>query len=222
MIGRWWVHSYLDANMQVELISHVFWVIFAICLHELGHGWAALWQGDDTPRRRGHMNMNPLVHMGGMSLLVFALAGIAWGLMPINPSRFRDGRMGSVYVAAAGPAVNIVLAILCLLALILWISYGPSGSPIADNVQIFLFWGAMLNIALAMFNLLPLPPLDGSRILAGFSRPFGRLMESPNAPVISLFILIVVFMSGVGSLLFQISIELTIAVRDFGSDLLLR
>ena len=76
-------------------------VVISIVLHELGHGFAAIWQGDDTPRISGHMTLNPLVHMGGFSLFLLVMAGIAFGQMPVNPGRFRS-RYGNALVAAAG------------------------------------------------------------------------------------------------------------------------
>jgi hypothetical protein len=79
-----WVHDLYATDQTTMLIAWIFWVIFSICLHELAHGWAALWQGDHTPRRLGHMTMNPLVHMGGWSLIAFAIIGIAWGAMPVS------------------------------------------------------------------------------------------------------------------------------------------
>lgn len=116
MTSGWWVHNLIQAGATTLLISWVFWVIFSICLHELGHGVAAIWQGDDTPVRLNRMTMNPLVHMGGMSLLAFAIIGIAWGVMPTTPSKYRWGRRGNVPVAAAGPVVNLILALIALTA----------------------------------------------------------------------------------------------------------
>ena len=75
----WWVHQEYRSGGLVAVLSWAFWVIFSITLHELGHGWAAIRQGDDTPRRLGRMTLNPLVHMGVPSLVMFALIGIAWG-----------------------------------------------------------------------------------------------------------------------------------------------
>ncbi len=108
---RWWVHELWQAGMVVELVSWIVWVLFSIVLHELAHGWAALWQGDDTPRRLDRMTINPLVHMQGMSLIAFAIIGIAWGVMPTDPSRYRWGRRGRVVVSGAGPAMNVGLAL---------------------------------------------------------------------------------------------------------------
>ncbi|MBT5381502.1 MAG: site-2 protease family protein, partial [Phycisphaerae bacterium] len=91
-------------------MSWIFWVLLSITLHELAHGWAAIWEGDKTPIETGHMSANPVVHMGRFSLIVFALIGFAWGLMPVRPWRFRHGRLGEAIVAIAGPAMNLALA----------------------------------------------------------------------------------------------------------------
>ena len=84
----WWMADLWQQNPML-LCSWVFWVILSICLHELGHGYAAIKCGDDTPRLSGHMTLNPIVHMGVPSLVMFAIVGIAWGMMPVDPSRFR-------------------------------------------------------------------------------------------------------------------------------------
>jgi len=165
----------------VLLASWVFWVLVSVMLHELSHGWAALWQGDDTPRAAGHLNFNPLVHLGPTALLFFALVGFAWGQMPVSPSRFRMGRLGDVLVSAAGPAMNIVLGAIALTALGVWLVKGPAGTPQYDNVQLFLQTGGWLNLFLAFFNMLPFPPLDGSKVFAGLFAPLRPLIESAQA-----------------------------------------
>jgi Zn-dependent protease len=190
---NWWVHDLYQAGRTVELVSWIFWVILSIVLHELAHGWAALWQGDDTPRRLGRMTINPLVHMGGMSLVVFALIGIAWGVMPTDPSRYRWRRRGRIVVAGAGPALNIALAFVVLTALVAWLKVGPSAHPIYRNLAVFLWTGGWLNVVLAAFNLLPVPPLDGSSILAGLSWRAYELYQRPQAAMYGLFILLAIF-----------------------------
>ncbi|MHC4415426.1 MAG: site-2 protease family protein [Planctomycetota bacterium] len=190
---NWWVHELYQAGRTVELISWIFWVISSIVLHELAHGWAALWQGDDTPRRLGRMTANPLVHMGGVSLLVFAIIGIAWGVMPVDPARFRWGRRGRVVVSAAGPAMNVAIAVAALTLLVIWLAVGPRGSNLHANLAIFLFTGGWLNILLALFNLLPIPPLDGSSILSGLSFRAYRFYQRPQAALFGMFVLLAIF-----------------------------
>jgi Zn-dependent protease len=212
----WWVHNLVQQGEIVLLLSWVFWVIFSICLHELAHGWAAIAQGDETPRELGRMTMNPLVHMGPMSLLVFALIGIAWGLMPTDPSRFRSGRQGRIIVAAAGPAMNVLLAGVSLTIGALWMQYGEDlgGRDLHENVLTFFWVGGFLNVILAGFNLLPVPPLDGSRILSGVSFRLHQLYQHPNAPLFGLGLIIVIFMTGAGGMFFFAAMALSRAYMD--------
>jgi Zn-dependent protease len=184
----------------------VIWVIGSIVLHELAHGWAALCQGDQTPRELDRMTINPWVHMGPFALLMFALVGITWGMMPTDPSRYRWGRRGRIVVSAAGPAMNLLLAAVALTILGVW--RGLSSNPPEQAVQ-FLFVGGYLNIALAMLNLLPVPPLDGSGILAGISRRWYSWSQNPQVALYSMLILMALFfMAGLGSALFGSSLLL--------------
>ncbi|MDY7109568.1 MAG: site-2 protease family protein [Planctomycetota bacterium] len=196
-MSSWWVHDLYQQGRTVELVSWVFWVILSITLHELAHGWAALWQGDDTPRRLGRMTMNPVVHMGPWSLLVFAVIGIAWGVMPVDPSRFRWGRKGRVVVSGAGPAMNLALCFAALTLLIIWLAVGPRGDNLYRNVAVFLWTGGWLNIILAVLNLMPVPPLDGSSILSGLSRRMYRLYQHPQAPLAGMLFIMLVFFTGI-------------------------
>jgi len=198
----WWVSGFVRDGAYIELISWIFWVLLSITLHELAHGWAAIWQGDDTPIRLQRMTANPIVHMGLHSLFMFALCGIAWGMMPVNRYNFRDGHKGDIYVSAAGPAMNLLIAAVCLVMLTVWGRFVPAGSALAGNVTTFLYLGIALNLILAPFNLLPIPPLDGSRILAGFSPRFRELFERPQAQLFGLFaFLAIFFMTPIGGIM---------------------
>lgn len=194
---NWWVTDALQAG-PIYLGSWIFWVIFSIVLHELGHGYAAIRQGDDTPIYTGHMTWNPLVHMGAMSLFAFALLGIAWGQMPVNPSRFRS-RYGDAFVAVAGPFVNLLLAIVCVICAAFWpYSHGIFADHVFKNIGTFFEVGAMLNIALMVFNLVPIPPLDGSKIVGDFFPTYNRLWEGERGAVIGLIAFLVLWSFGGG------------------------
>ncbi|HMN97695.1 MAG TPA: site-2 protease family protein [Phycisphaerales bacterium] len=219
-MSGWWVQQVMETQGFVGLFSRVFWVIGSIVLHELAHGWAALWQGDDTPRRLDRMTLNPLVHMGPMSLLVFAIAGIAWGLMPTDPSRYRSRRWGRILVAAAGPAMNIVLAFICLTALGAVLAYGDFSKPATENLRLFLSIGGIFNVILAVLNLLPVPPLDGSAILAGLSRPYARLLDHPNAMMVGFGLLIILLVSGLFGVLWTPLVHVGIAWANLVATLL--
>jgi len=211
----WWVHEYYQAGLIALLISHIFWVIFSITLHELAHGWAAIWQGDRTPILLGHMNMNPMVHMGPMSLLMFAIVGIAWGAMPVDPSRFRWRRKGRIVVSGAGPAMNLALTIVCVLMMTVWMKIGPQDQPVYQHLTTFFFAGAELNVVLLIFNLLPVPPLDGSDILSGFSMGWYRMMHQTNAPMIGMFVVLALMISGVLAFLWSIGYSVAAGAGNF-------
>ena len=164
----------------VFFFSVVATVIVSVTLHELGHAYAAIAQGDETPRLLGHLTLDPLKHMGTTSLIFLALVGIAWGQTPVNPSRFRS-RHGDALVAVAGPAVNLVLALIALVALGLWMRAAPQASgAVAANVRLFLLVFGTWNLVLCLFNLLPIPPLDGSSVVASFVPTFRRLTTDPD------------------------------------------
>ena len=171
-------------------------VIVSIVLHELAHGFAALRLGDRTPVLQNRMTGNPLVHMGPFSLLALALAGIAWGQMPIDPTRLR-GKHGEAFVAAAGPAMNLLIALVSLTALAvllrLWTfpdftavaalrgdSTYTDLSALQQNALRLLAIAGLYNLLLMFFNLLPFPPLDGSHILADFSKPYAEFIGNPG------------------------------------------
>lgn len=158
--------------------------ILAITLHEAAHGYAALWLGDDTAARMGRLSLNPIRHVDPVgTLLVPGLLLISqllttgrvdvmfgWAKpVPVNIMALRNPRFGMVLVAAAGPAINIVLATLA--ALLVHPLLGPGSDPFQDWLKDFLFLSIVGNLVLACFNLLPIPPLDGGRIVGGLLPP---------------------------------------------------
>ncbi len=170
----------------------VFSIVVSVVLHELAHGVAAIWQGDRTPIESGHMTLNPMVHMGGMSLVAAFVIGMAWGAMPVTPHRFRHGRLGDVLVSLAGPATNALLAVAALVTLGL-LNTSAAAPGLETNFRTLLFTLGYLNIVLAIFNLGPVPPLDGSRVLSGISSRYRRFvdnLENPETLFFGYFLLI--------------------------------
>ena len=190
----WWVENYYTYRGPAYVLSWIVWVLGSIMLHELAHGWAAIRCGDRSPIELGRMTFNPLVHMSGMSLLMFAVVGIAWGVMPVDPSRFRR-RKDDAFVAFAGPAMNLILAFSALILGTLWIAFADQFVPLQayENLSDFFYMGVELNLVLMAFNLLPVPPLDGSTVLATYSEGYRRLRNSPNFGTISIVIFLVIF-----------------------------
>jgi Zn-dependent protease len=159
-------------------------IIISIVIHELAHGVAALSQGDDTPRISGHMTPNPIVHMGPESLIFLCIAGIAWGAMPINPEKFRHPKWSNILVSAAGPLSNLLLGTLCVVA---WVGIRKTSIPASQE---FLLMAAQLNMMLFLFNLLPIPPLDGFHVYSELIPSLKAFRDSP----IALFFMMVLFL----------------------------
>jgi Zn-dependent protease len=184
-------------------------VVVSITLHELAHGAVAIWRGDRTPIDEGHMSLNPAVHMGPFSIIALLVAGIAWGAMPINPSRLR-GRFAEALVAGAGPASNFLLALLSLTALGLWWRFEdgmrPQATPLG-NLQYLLEVFGMINLALGMFNLIPIPPLDGAKIVENLVPSLRTVFEHLSMTGASMIVFIVAF-SSVGKVIFPAARDL--------------
>jgi len=176
-------------------------VVISITLHELAHGWVAVKLGDRTPIETGHMTLNPLVHMGMFSLILLALVGIAFGAMPVDRSRLR-GKYAESLVAVAGPAMNLLLGVVALIAFGLCIRFGVFGdgsselSQVQKNALILFNTFGFINIALMLFNLIPLPPLDGSMILANFSPGYRRLVSGQIAQGVMMALFFAMFLGG--------------------------
>ena len=191
----------------VDLLSthpalYVTWVvavIVSVVLHELGHGFAAVAQGDRTPIVTGHMTWNPVVHMGGFSLILLAVVGIAYGAMPVQPAHFRS-RRGELIVAFAGPAMNLLLAtaavLLAGLSVRLGLLHPPSDPFVRLNSASILLLLAQLNVALFAFNLLPIPPLDGSTVLGDLWPDYRRWTRNPDLQPFFLGAFLFVFLWG--------------------------
>jgi Zn-dependent protease len=162
-------------------------VIFSIVLHELAHGWAAISQGDDTPKKTGHITLNPVVHMGWQSIIFLCLAGISWGQMPVNPSKFRSPKWGNILVSGAGPFSNLVLGIFFSMLLRTYSNPIDSGFLSVN----FVYMAAHINLTLFLFNLLPIPPLDGFHIYSEFFPELKQLEKTQFGQFALMFLFII-------------------------------
>jgi Zn-dependent protease len=171
-------------------------MVLSVVLHELAHGWAAIWQGDRTPIETGHMTIDPRVHMGAISLIMLALMGMCYGAMPVDSTRFRS-RYGDALVSAAGPLMNLLLAFLALTGLSVWqvaVRDSIEVSEVSGNLLQFLWVFGVSNVALFLLNLIPVPPLDGARVLANLNKGFARMLRRVQDPRVFLIAFVVVFM----------------------------
>ena len=141
-------------------------LLYAIIFHELAHGWVAYRMGDPTAKNLGRLSLNPIRHLDPMGTIMLFLVGFGWAKpVPVNFANLRDRRKGMMLVASAGIVMNMILAFSALfLSRLLSV---PESSMPAVVLHIF----AKINIILAAFNLIPIPPLDGSKILLGFAPP---------------------------------------------------
>ena len=141
-------------------------LLYSVIFHELAHGWVAYRLGDPTAKSLGRLSINPLKHLDPMGTIMLFLFGFGWAKpVPVNPNLLRDRRRGMILVSSAGVITNMLLA---FCALFLFRLLAPSHAGIAGQL---LYYFARINIILAAFNLIPLPPLDGSKILMGFAPP---------------------------------------------------
>jgi Zn-dependent protease len=149
-------------------------LVLSLSVHEFAHAWSAWRLGDDTARRAGRLTLNPLAHIDPIGTVLLPLLQVPFGWarpVPVDPARFRPGirmGLGMAVTAVAGPASNLVLAVIMTVAFALCSRYAPEllvgGSGVGELLRIMIY----LNVNLALFNLLPVPPLDGSRIVDGF------------------------------------------------------
>lgn len=149
------------------IISRVLTLIIALTVHEFAHAFVADRFGDDTPRIMGRLTLNPLKHLDVMGSLLLIIAGFGWAKpVPVNPAKLREhSRSAFMWVSIAGPAANLLLA--CLAAIPLRFNLIPTlpASTILPSISSFLITFFVINLVLMVFNLLPLPPLDGEKIL---------------------------------------------------------
>ncbi|HOF57686.1 MAG TPA: site-2 protease family protein [Syntrophorhabdaceae bacterium] len=138
-------------------------LLYSIIIHELAHGWVAFKMGDPTAKWLGRLSLNPLKHLDPIGTIMLFVFGFGWAKpVPVNFNNLRDERKGLIFVSAAGITANIILAFCSFLLLRFFV---PSPFGVMSTV---LFYFAQINIMLASFNLIPIPPLDGSKILMGF------------------------------------------------------
>ena len=152
--------------------------LLAITCHEVAHGYVAYLLGDPTAKSQGRLTLNPLKHLDPLGVVAFVIARIGWAKpVPVDARYFKNPRRDMMYVAVAGPAVNFALAVVFAFLYRWMVAYamqdveGSNASMIIPPVISMLEAGVVVNLILGVFNLLPIPPLDGSNILAGLLPP---------------------------------------------------
>jgi len=199
----------------MELLIFLPVLLMSVVVHEVAHAQVAFWEGDDTASKLGRITLNPISHLDLMGslivpLMLFLLPGVhflfGWAKpVPINPRKFRDQKWGDIRVSLAGIAANLILAVLSLLVLVvvlraqMWFSGPVAILSVLGQAASFALY---INLILAVFNLIPLPPLDGSHVLFHLLPPnLGVRYREMGRYGVGIMMLLIFFLPGAIQLL---------------------
>lgn len=142
-------------------------ILAALTIHEFAHGWSAWRLGDPTAKQEGRLTLNPLSHLDPIGTIMLFIFHFGWAKpVPVDPYYFKNPRRDMVIVSAAGPAANMILALLLSLTMRTLLNMGII-TPFGSEVYLMLAMAIFINLILAFFNLIPIPPLDGSKVVGG-------------------------------------------------------
>jgi Zn-dependent protease len=200
MSGRW-----------VDLLYLVPILLISLTVHEVSHGWVAYRMGDPTAKSHGRLSLNPLKQLDPIGTAMFIITYLFWGVVfgwakpiPISPYYFKNRQRGMAIVGAAGPASNFIMAV--IFGLILRFAGPPleeAGTSTAVVILNVLFMFVQINIVLGVFNLLPIPPLDGSRVVGAFlpRRAYEYWVAIDRYGFMIIIVLLIVLQGQVGRML---------------------
>ncbi len=191
-LGNIW--NGLDWSVLLDLLLGVIPALICITLHELSHGLVAYSLGDDTAKRAGRLTLNPLAHIDWWGLVMMVLFRFGWAKpVPVDMRRFRNPRQGMALTALAGPVSNLIItAVFLLLYGLLYTPLYANGGAVASAILETVLRTAYLSLALAIFNFIPISPLDGSKVLFSFlsDEAYYKLMRYERYGMIVLMLLV--------------------------------
>ncbi|MCH5156921.1 MAG: site-2 protease family protein [Clostridiales bacterium] len=175
-----YIYQLLTSNGRIDrygllnVVAFIVALFVALILHEIAHGLVALWNGDNTAKAYGRLSLNPIKHFDWMGLLLMLIVGFGWAKpVPVNPNNFRNRKVGAITVSIAGVVTNITIAFFAAMGWVLLSKVNVYGMK--DGLYYFVYFCAQLmnmllalNVSFALFNILPLYPLDGYRLLSCF------------------------------------------------------
>ena len=182
----------------------IFSFLLAMTCHEAAHAFVADHLGDATPRLSGRLTLNPLAHLDLLGTIAILFAPIGWAKpVPVNPGNFRNPRWDLLKVGAAGPAVNLLLAAVMAVAFRTLADVRLTGaSPSVERAFLFAVLvaqsGVLVNLGLAIFNMIPIPPLDGSKVLAAFLPPRAGMAFDRFEPYGPILLIVLIFSGALG------------------------